>query len=171
MKRLFLLLMTVIIISASANAMGEREARREAQYLTDKMAYELGFSQREYERVYNINYRYLRSVDSRDALYASSWQIRNTALRAILGRNLWDRFVSATYFYRPVSWKRDRYVYRVYDRYPRAERVVVVDRRPTYRYSHEARYNERKWKHRNKGWKRHHDNGRHLGHYKYHGRW
>lgn len=30
---------------------------------------------------------------------------------------------------------------------------------------------EREWKHRNKGWKRHHDNGRHLGHYKYHGRW
>lgn len=99
MKRLFIFMLTVMMVFTSASAIGDREARREARYLTDKMAYELGLSSREYDRVYQINLR-----TSRD-LYAAPWNIRNKALRAIFGLPVWQRFVRTIDFYRPAYWE------------------------------------------------------------------
>lgn len=62
MKRLFIFMLTVMMVFTSASAIGDREARRETRYLTDKMAYELGLSSREYDRVYQINLRTSRDL-------------------------------------------------------------------------------------------------------------
>lgn len=172
MKRLFSLLMTIIMISASANAMDDREARREAQYLTDKMAYELGLSQQEYDQVYRINLQYLQNIRTNRDIFASPWQIRNTALRAIFGGAIWNKFTNTTYFYRPIYWERNRYVYRIYDQYPRTNGNVTL-------YKQKNKYNmppghRKHWKKNHKyndyapAWNRH--PGKAKGHYKYN-RW
>ncbi len=51
MKRLLMIVAASVAIALSANAMDYREACEEARYLTDKMAYELRLSPREYRRV------------------------------------------------------------------------------------------------------------------------
>ena len=63
MKRLIFMIAMAMAIALQAAAMDRREARAEARYLTDKMAWELGLSAREYDRMYEINYRYLRGVN------------------------------------------------------------------------------------------------------------
>ena len=50
------ILMTIVI---SANAMSHREARIVARSMTDKMAYELRLTDRQYHAVYDINLRYI----------------------------------------------------------------------------------------------------------------
>ena len=81
MKRLIFMVAMAMAIALQAAAMDRREARAEARYLTDKMAWELGLSVREYDRMYEINYRYLRGVNTYDDLYAWRWRDRNIALR------------------------------------------------------------------------------------------
>ena len=58
MKRNLVLavLMTIVV---SANAMTSREARVFARSMTDKMAYELRLTDRQYREVYKINLRYI----------------------------------------------------------------------------------------------------------------
>ncbi|MBR1400236.1 MAG: hypothetical protein IJ604_02990 [Prevotella sp.] len=58
MKRnlIIAVLMTIVV---SANAMTSREARVFARTITDKMAYELRLTDRQYREVYKINLRYI----------------------------------------------------------------------------------------------------------------
>ena len=62
MKRFIVLMISAIMISVSVSAMSYGEAKQEARYLTDMMAYDLGLSPREYDQVYNINLRYLQNL-------------------------------------------------------------------------------------------------------------
>ena len=59
MKRLFLTLLSVTLTIAAA-AMSYEDARREALYLTDKMAYELNLNEQQYNDAYEINLDYFR---------------------------------------------------------------------------------------------------------------
>ena len=55
MKKLFFALMMMLAASVSANAMSYEQARNEALFLTDKMAYELNLTDEQYEDAYEIN--------------------------------------------------------------------------------------------------------------------
>ena len=119
MKRLLMIVAASVAIALSANAMDYREACEEARYLTDKMAYELGLSPREYRRVYRTNLEYLLHVDDYDDLYARHWRARNSALRIALSGRQWSLFIGTDYFYRPLSWRNGGVVLNIRSYAPR----------------------------------------------------
>ena len=73
-------LMMMLTASVSANAMSYEQARNEALFLTDKMAYELNLTDEQYEAAYEINLDYLMGVTSRDDVFGLYWERRNLDL-------------------------------------------------------------------------------------------
>ena len=59
MKKMLMTLMAMLTIAVSASAMSYEQARNEALFLTDKMAYELNLTDEQYEACYEINLDYL----------------------------------------------------------------------------------------------------------------
>ena len=55
----------------TASAMSYEQARQQALFLTDKMAYELNLTEDQYEAAYEVNLDYLMSVDTYDDLYGA----------------------------------------------------------------------------------------------------
>ena len=104
MKKLIAALAALFIMTASANAMSYEQARRQALFLTDKMAYELNLTEDQYEVAYEINLDYLMGVNSPDDLYGPYWQHRNLDLSYILLDWQYQAFLDAVYFYRPLYW-------------------------------------------------------------------
>lgn len=93
------------------------EARRQALFLSDKMAYELGLTPQQYAAVYEINLDYLLSVDHYDNLFSAAWSQRNHDLFYVLDARQYNRFIDLDYFYRPVSWYDNAYTYSIYTHY------------------------------------------------------
>ena len=62
--------MSRLTFAATGNAMSYEQARHEALFLTDKMAYELNLTEDQDEAVYEINLDYLMGVTSYDDVYA-----------------------------------------------------------------------------------------------------
>lgn len=116
-KMMFLAMMMVMTVSASA--MRYSDARREALFLSDKMAYELNLTDAQYVAVYEINLDYLMSVDSRN-IYGSWWNRRNADLRYVLSGWQYERYLQLTHFYRPVAWHAGSWVFGIYNRYNRS---------------------------------------------------
>lgn len=108
-----------LTIVAQASAMGYEQARREALFLTDKMAYELNLTSEQYDAAYEINLDYLMGVTSVDDVYSTYWTRRNLDLSYILLDWQWEAFRAATYFYRPLYWDAGYWHFGVYARYPR----------------------------------------------------
>ena len=75
-KMMFMAILMVMTITA--NAMSYKEARNEALYLSDKMAYELDLTDAQYDAVYEINLDYMMSVNGRNDVYGAWWSRRNT---------------------------------------------------------------------------------------------
>ena len=71
-------------MTVSANAMSYEQARQQALFLTDKMAYELNLTEQQYEAAYEVNLDYLMSINTRDDLYGTYWTRRNLDLSYIL---------------------------------------------------------------------------------------
>lgn len=124
MKRFIMTIAAALMITASASAMSYSEARSEAQYLTDKMAYELGLDDEQYAEAYQINLAYLQGVDDYDDIYANVWNIRNRAFRTLFSYNQWTRFIGANYFYRPLEWRNGDFYLNVYNRYPQRDMAM-----------------------------------------------
>ena len=103
MKKMMLMAM-MMTIAISANAMTYNAARNEALFLSDKMAYELGLTNEQYEAVYEINLDYLLTVNNRADVLGPWWEVRNRDLRFVLSTWQFDRFMASTYFYRPLVW-------------------------------------------------------------------
>ena len=118
MKKLFFALMTMLTVSISVNAMSYEQARNEALFLTDKMAYELNLTDEQYEAAYEINLDYLMGVTGRDNVFGTYWERRNLDLSYILLDWQWNAFVAATYFYRPLYWEAGYWHFGIYRRYP-----------------------------------------------------
>ena len=55
MKKIILTMLILVSATISANAMSYLQAREQALYLTDKMAYELNLNEQQYEAAYEIN--------------------------------------------------------------------------------------------------------------------
>lgn len=121
MKKMLFALMMMLTATLSASAMSYEQARNEALFLTDKMAYELNLTDAQYEAAYEINLDYLMGVTSYDDVYGIYWERRNADLNYILYSWQWDLFRAATYFYRPLYWDAGHWHFGVYARYPRRD--------------------------------------------------
>lgn len=143
MKKIMLFLVLLSAVSLRTTAMTYEQARSEAMFLTDKMAYELKLSNAQYEAAYEINLDYLMSVfNGRDVL-GTCWEHRNIDLRYVLHAWQWEAFCAANYFYRPLYWNAGRWHFYIYARYP--HRDYLYYGRPhfyaTYRGGHSWRNN------------------------------
>ena len=117
MKKMIFALMVMLTTTLSASAMSYEQARNEALFLTDKMAYELNLTDAQYEAAYEINLDYLMGVTSYDDVYGPYWERRNLDMSYILYQWQWDAFVAATYFYRPLYWSAGHWHFGIYARY------------------------------------------------------
>ena len=118
MKKMILMAM-MMAIAFSANAMTYNAARNEALFLSDKMAYELGLTNAQYEAVYEINLDYLLNVNNRADVLGPWWEVRNRDLRLVLSSLQFDRYMASHYFYRPLAWHAGGWRFAVYNRYDR----------------------------------------------------
>lgn len=107
----------MMTIAISANAMSFSAARSEALFLSDKMAYELNLTNAQYNDVYEINLDYMLSVNNRNDVYGTSWSRRNTDLKYVLTVYQYNKYVSKSYFYRPMSWNNGNWNFNVYSHY------------------------------------------------------
>ena len=143
MKKILTTLVAMIALTVSANAMSYEQARREALFLTDKMAYELNLSDAQYDAAYEINLDYLMGVTSVDDVYGTYWTRRNLDISYVLLDWQWNAFCAANYFYRPIYWRAGCWHFGIYARYP--NRSYYYFHRPTvyvsYRGGHSWRAN------------------------------
>ena len=98
--------------------MSYEQARNEALFLTDKMAYELNLTDAQYEAAYEINLDYLMGVTGRSDVFGTYWERRNLDLSYILFDWQWNAFIAASYFYRPLYWEAGYWHFGIYRRYP-----------------------------------------------------
>lgn len=117
MKKILATIALMMTIVVSASAMTFSQARNEALYLSDKMAYELDLSLEQYAAVYEINLDYLMSVTSQYDVYGAAWARRNSDLRYVLNVYQYDLFIRTSYFYEPMEWTGTTWRYGVYTRY------------------------------------------------------
>ena len=149
MKRMIIALVAMFIMTfTTASAMSYEQARQQALFLTDKMAYELNLTEDQYEAAYEVNLDYLMSVDTYDDLYGAYWRQRNMDLSYILLDWQYRTYLNATYFYRPLYWNAGYWHFGIYARYPRRDYFYFG--RPhfyvSYRGGHSWRVNgNRSW--------------------------
>lgn len=117
MKHYFIALFAFLTIATTGSALSFDEARHEALYLTDKMAYELMLSSEQMEAVYEINLDYLLNVNRGSDLYGIFWERRNIDLQYVLSPYQYEIYLSANYFYRPLNWIRGAWKLAIYGRY------------------------------------------------------
>ena len=129
--------------SSTYGRIGYEEARRQALFLSDKMAYELGLSDAQYQAVYEINLDYLLNMQGERSLYGDYWTRRNSDLFYVLNARQYNYYIGEDYFYRPVYWYNNDYAYRVYNRY--RDRNYYYRSRPAEYYTYRGgrnRYND-----------------------------
>ena len=116
------------ISAKSFAAMSLADIRREARFLSDRMGYELGLSNRQYEDVYEINFDFLYQVDEvlddmvfgyDDAIdyYYYLLDVRNEDLMYVLRSSQYRRFVNRDYFFRPIHLVGSKWSMRIWSRY------------------------------------------------------
>lgn len=122
MKKFILALVAMITMTCTtASAMSYEQARQQALFLTDKMAYELNLTDDQYEAAYEVNLDYLMGVNTYDDLYGIYWRQRNMDLNYILLDWQYQAYLNATYFYRPLYWNAGYFHFGIYARYPRRD--------------------------------------------------
>jgi|GEM_PF-273005 len=131
----FISLVVVMLISLSASNLKAwspwsiSQVRENSRFLTDKMAYELDLTPRQYNDVYEVNYDFFCAVRFKLALieqgynqyydvYYEALDLRCEDLRWILNESQFRRFVNIEYFYRPIYQYSNAYYLRVYQAYP-----------------------------------------------------
>ena len=119
MKRFILTMVAMLTLVSAANAMSYKSARDQAFFLTDKMAYELALSADQYNAVFEINMDYIMCLDVYDDIFGTFWTRRNNELRFVLSPAQYQMYLTLEYFYRPVSWENKKFVFTIYNRYPK----------------------------------------------------
>lgn len=85
MKAIKMMLIAVMMtIVTSASAMTYSQAKDQALFLADKMAYELNLTDEQNEAAYEINLDYLMAVNDYNDLYGYYWTLCNQELQSIL---------------------------------------------------------------------------------------
>ena len=119
MKKFIIALVAMFTMTfTTASAMSYEQARQQALFLTDKMAYELNLTDDQYEAAYEVNLDYLMGINTYDDLYGVYWRQRNLDLSYILLDWQYRAFCNATYFYRPLYWDGGYWHFGIYARYP-----------------------------------------------------
>ena len=109
--------LTTIVVAAQA--MSFTQARQEALFLSDKMAYELHLTMDQYEAVYEINLDYFLSIRYEEDVFGIYWNRRNTDLRFVLNTWQYRKYITTVDFYQPAMWRRGSWVFSIYTRYDR----------------------------------------------------
>ena len=109
--------LTTIVVAAQA--MSFTQARQEALFLSDKMAYELHLTMDQYEAVYEINLDYFLSIRYEEDVFGIYWNHRNTDLRFVLNTWQYRKYITTVDFYQPAMWRRGSWVFSIYTRYDR----------------------------------------------------
>ncbi|MCR5820973.1 MAG: hypothetical protein K6F94_08540 [Bacteroidaceae bacterium] len=113
--------LTIIILAFSyllpVMGMPYKEAREQALYLTDKMAYELNLNSQQYNDCYEINLDYFLSVQTPEEIYGPYLAYRNADLRHILLDWQYSIFTAVDYFFHPLAWLRGVWHYPIYRHY------------------------------------------------------
>ena len=117
MKRLFFTLLLMVATVLPSFSMSYEEARRQAWFLTDKMAYELNLTPEQYDRAYQINLDYLMSIRTASDCDGYYWRYRDADFRCVLFDWQYSLYATLDYFFRPVRWVRSAWYYPVADRY------------------------------------------------------
>ena len=165
MKKIIFTLTALFSIRTSADAMSYEQAREQALFLTDKMAYELNLTDNQYEAAFEINFDYLLSIETQADLYSTYWTRRNLDLSYILLEWQYEAYLAAHYFYRPIYFDAGYWHFGIYARYP--HRTFLYFGRPTFyvtcRGGHSWHCNGgRSWYHgRTYGHAHHHAEGHH----------
>ncbi|KAA6343323.1 hypothetical protein EZS27_009005 [termite gut metagenome] len=108
--------------------MDSGKIRKEARFLTDKMAHELNLSMPQYNDVYEINYDFIFAVNhlmndvtkgNSRALdkYFYNLDTRNDDLRWVLSERQYRQFLGIEYFYRPIYASGNKWHFKVYITY------------------------------------------------------
>lgn len=141
MKRIKLLLIMSLFSAIHLTALPLSEARREALFLTDKMAYELNLSPYQYEHVYRVNLEYFLNVSTYRDCFGSYYEYRNTDLSYILTDWQYSLYRSISYFFTPIKWLNASWHFDIYRHYKKAHYYF-------HKPSCYATYHGGKWKHR-----------------------
>lgn len=144
MKRTLLAIVAAFVMITSANAQRLTDIQAEARFITDKMIVELGLSNVQRNSLMNINLNYLDGIRSYRDIDAYGWHYRNKQLKRMLNARQWKRFKEAYYFYHPIGWNNNTYIYNIYNKYPKH------NYRPNHHHPHyygkPYKY-DKKWKH------------------------
>ena len=143
MKKFILALIALFTITVSASAMSYDQARQQALFLTDKMAYELNLTDDQYQAAYEVNLDYLMSINNCDDIYGAYWNQRNLDLSYILLDWQYRTFCSVNYFYNPIYYDGGYWHFRIYARYPHRDYFYFgrPDFYAVYRGGHSWRVN------------------------------
>lgn len=147
MKTLKIMIIGLMMIVTSASAMTYDQAKQQALFLADKMAYELNLTEEQYEAAYEINLDYLMAVNDYNDLYGTYWTRRNLELKSILATWQYNAYIAADYFYRPVYWSNNSWNWSIYSYYPK---TTWFNSRPTVYISYRggnsrSYYSSRTW--------------------------
>lgn len=129
--RRFLIFAVMALGVLASHAIPFEEARREALFLTDKMAYELNVNEAQYEALYEINLDYFMSLSSSRDVKGTHLNRRNYDINCVLTPMQYSKFYKADYFYTPAKWDAG-VVLKVYTRYPNRSKMY---RKAPYSYS------------------------------------
>lgn len=149
MKRIKIMMIALMMtIVTSASAMTYDQAKQQALFLADKMAYELNLTEEQYEAAYEINLDYLMAVNDYSDVYGTYWSRRNLELQSILTSWQYNAYIAADYFYRPVYWSYNTWNWRIYSYYPT---TTWYNARPTVYVSYRGGnnrnyYTSRSWR-------------------------
>ena len=166
MKRTLLAIVAAFVMITSANAQRLTDIQAEARFITDKMIVELGLNSAQRNSLLNINLNYLDGIRSYRDIDAYGWHYRNRQLKRMLNARQWKRFKEAYYFYHPIGWNNNTYIYNIYNKYPKH------NYRPNHHHPHyygkPYKY-DKKWKHDKKRYEKEykHDKKRYDRDYKY----
>ena len=166
MKRTLLAIVAAFVMITSANAQRLTDIQAEARFITDKMIVELGLNSAQRNSLLNINLNYLDGIRSYRDIDAYGWHYRNRQLKRMLNARQWKRFKEAYYFYHPIGWNNNTYIYNIYNKYPKH------NYRPNHPHPHyygkPYKY-DKKWKHDKKRDEKEykHDKKRYDRDYKY----
>ena len=166
MKRTLLAIVAAFVMITSTNAQRLTDIQAEARFITDKMIVELGLNSAQRNSLMNINLNYLDGIRSYRDIDAYGWHYRNKQLKRMLNARQWKRFKEAYYFYHPIGWNNNTYIYNIYNKYPKH------NYRPNHPHPHyygkPYKY-DKKWKHDKKRYEKEykHDKKRYDRDYKY----
>ena len=128
MKKIILSSLFVLLSVSQMFAMSNASMRNHARFLTDRMAYELDLTPRQYDDLYEINLDFIYMADRimddvvygyRDAIdrYYDLLDMRNDDIHYVLTSRQYRRFLSCEYFYRPIYTSNMRWYFGIYTVY------------------------------------------------------